>query len=276
MSSFKILGHPLQNFILEPVMNAAFEALGMEDSFACEDVALEAFPEWKAKLQSGEVKGIFMMDPFKSPSVEWLTEVPQDIQVINAVNFVSLQNGKIQGWNLNAQGAMDCILAAMPSLKDVEVLILGAGGAGRAAAYILAKMGAQVSIWNRTGEKAKAFVEGAKAAGLQMNWVEELNHFEGRPQILINATAMGDSDRQTSLAPYPVWEKVEVAMDAVYGKTSLFLEQALAAQVPHLISGEEWFLSQAVALFKRLTPGLEKPVPVDVMEAALKLELEAI
>ncbi len=136
----------------------------------------------------------------------------------------------------------------LPKLKGLNALVLGAGGAARAAAYGLQQEGAKVSIWNRSPDRAKTFAE-----KMDLEFVPDMREWKGRPNLIINATSLSDLPRQSTLVPFPLWENVKVALDAVYGKTSLFLEEAKAAQVPHAISGDIWFLNQVFPMFERLT-----------------------
>ena len=141
-------------------------------------------------------------------------------------------------------------------------LFCGAGGAARAAAFGLHREGARVSIWNRTPERAKDFAE-----KIGIEWVEDMHKWDGHPQVIVNATSVSYQSKQSTLVAFPLWEKVELAMDAVYGKTSLFLEEAKAAQVKNIISGEEWFLYQALPMFVLVTG---REVPFDLLSKYTK------
>lgn len=254
---YLIIGHPLSFCLTTPVINGGFKELGIDAEFETLDVPPEDLPKIMERIKKGELAGAVITMPYKTPSLEFLDESTEEAKAVNAVNLVLNKDGKLVGHNTDWLGAMGALKTAVPRLKDKQILILGAGGAARAAAYGLQKEGANVAIWNRTPERAKAFAE-----KLGIEWVEDLRRWEKFPDLIINATASSNADRQSTLVPFPLWKNVMVAMDAVYGRTSLFLEEAKAAQVPHVISGEIWFLNQVFTVFKLITG---KEGPVDLM-----------
>ncbi|MFA4815242.1 MAG: NAD(P)-binding domain-containing protein [Candidatus Gracilibacteria bacterium] len=245
-------------------MNGALKEAGIEMEFETHDIEPEALPEVMKKVQSGELTGIVATMPYKTPSIDYLDEASEEVKVINAVNLVWNKDGRLHGYDTDWLGAMGALHEVLPDVKDKRVLILGAGGAARGAAYGLKKEGALVTMWNRTLEKAQVFAE-----KIGIDSIENLESIREEPDIIINATAHSSLDRQSTLVPFYLWRNVKVAMDAVYGKTSLFLEEAKAANVPHTISGEHWFLNQVFPLFEILT-GQKAPI-----ELMTKLTAEA-
>lgn len=238
-------------------MNGAFKELGIDATFETHDIAPDTLPRVMEMIKSGELGGVIATMPFKTPSLEYLDEASADVKAVNAVNLILGKNGKLHGYNTDWLGAMGAIQMIMPDLKDKKALILGAGGAARAAAYGLKKAGAHVDVWNRTPAKGKAFAE-----SMNLHWVEHLESWGEEPDIIINATASSDQSRQSTLVPFRMWQRVKLALDAVYGKTSLFLEEAKASNVPYIISGEVWFLKQVFPMFELITG---KKAPVELM-----------
>ena len=187
-------------------------------------------------LKEGEIDALYVKSPFKSPALSHLDLPSEASTAINAVNLIYLESGKLVGRNADYHGALGAMHTLSPSLKGKNVHVLGAGAAARAAAYVASREGAKVSIWNRTGEKAQNYAE-----KLGLEWVEDIRKWQGKPQIIVNATSASESSRQSTLVPFPQWEQVDLAIDAVYGaEMSLFLEEAKAMQVQHLVKGEKW------------------------------------
>jgi shikimate dehydrogenase len=258
MKKFWIIGHPLSFCLTTPVMNGALKQASIEMEFETHDVAPEAFAQVMDKVKRGELAGVVATMPYKTPSVAYLDEASEEVRAVNAVNLVWNKEGKLYGYDTDWLGAMGALHAVVPNSKGKRVLVLGAGGAARGAAYGLFKEGAQVTMWNRTLERAKAFAE-----KIGIECIENLESIREEPEIIINATAHSSLSRQSTLVPFYLWRNVQVAMDAVYGKTSLFLEEAKAANVPHVVSGEQWFLHQIFPLFEILTG---QPAPVELMK----------
>lgn len=267
MKTYWIIGHPLSFCLSTPVMNGCFKELRIDSRFETHDIEPETLPEVMEKLKKEELAGVVATMPFKTPSIAFLDEASEEVRAINAVNVIIADKGKLKGYNTDWLGAMGAIQKVMPVLEGKKALILGAGGAARAAAYGLKKAGVHVDTWNRTPEKGKDL-----AQKMDLHYVDDLNQWEEEPDLIINATAYSTEERQSSLIPFRMWQRAQVALDAVYGKTSLFLEEAKAAQVPYALSGELWFLNQVIPLFKLITG---KEAPVELM-ARLTKEAQVI
>lgn len=265
MKKFWIVGHPLSFCLCTPVSNGVFKELGFDAEFETHDVAPEELKNVMEKIRSGELAGAVTTMPHKTPALEFLDESTDEAKSINAVNVVLGENGKLKGYNTDWLGALGAVKALIPELKGKHILVLGAGGAARAAAYAFHKEGANVSIWNRTSERAKSFAE-----KMQITQIPDMRKWDGEPDIIVNATSASYQTSQSTLVPFPLWKNVQLAMDAVYGKTSLFLEEAKAAKVKHIISGDVWFLNQAAPLLEIITG---EKAPFDLMK---KLTDEAV
>lgn len=265
MKKFWIVGHPLSFCLCTPVSNGAFKQLGFAGEFETHDVSPEELQNVMEKIRSGELAGAVTTMPHKTPALGFLDEITEEAKAINAVNLVLGENGKLKGFNTDWIGAIGAIKSIIPELTGKHILVLGAGGAARAAAYGFKKEGANVSIWNRTPERAKEF-----AAKMGINFVPDMRKWDEEPDIIVNATAASYQPSQSTLVPFQIWKKVEIAMDAVYGKTSLFLEEAKAANVKNIISGDSWFLHQAAPLLEIIT---NQKAPLDLMK---KLTDEAV
>ncbi len=258
MKKFWIVGHPLSFCLCTPVSNGVFKELNFAGEFSTHDVAPEDLANVMKKIRSGELAGAVTTMPHKTPSLGFLDESTSDAVAINAVNLVLGENGKLKGYNTDWLGAIGAVKTQIPDIKGKHILVLGAGGAARAAAYGFLKEGAVVSIWNRTSERAKEFAE-----KMGIKQIPDMRKWDGEPDIIVNATSASYQPSQSTLVPFPLWKNVQLAMDAVYGKTSLFLEEANAAKVKHIISGDVWFLNQAVPLLEIITG---KKAPLALMQ----------
>lgn len=256
MKKFWIVGHPLSFCLCTPVMNRTFKALGIDAEFETHDIEPDDLAKVIDKVKNKELAGIVATMPYKTPSITHVDNFSEDVKAINALNLVLYENGKLHGHNTDWKGAVGALKTILPDLKDKRILILGAGGAARAAAYGFSKESAIVSIWNRTPDRAKEC-----AAKMDIEWVPDMRKWDHEPDIIVNATSVSYQPKQSTLVPFNLWQKVELAMDAVYGKTSLFLEEAKAAKVPNIISGETWFLHQAAPMFEIIT-GEKAPWPL--------------
>lgn len=242
MKHYWTIGHPFGACFTTPVMQAVFRELGVDCKWETHDVAPDDYDAFIDKLRSGELDGAVIASPYKTPSIEKMDMVTKTVEMANALNIiVRKEDGKLSGHNTNGHGATQAVREVFPDIEGKKILIVGAGGAARAAAYKMHKHGGVVSIWNRTVEKAKAC---ADALGIE--WIEDMRKWDGRPEIIINSTSVSRQAKQKTLVPFALWQKVEFAMDAVSGGTSLFLEEAQAAGVEKIFSGDEWFIGQVI------------------------------
>ena len=85
--------------------------------------------------------------------------IDETAEKIGAVNTVKIVDGKLYGYNTDADGFIEPLKNAYGDLKDVKVAVLGAGGAARACIYALKNEGAKVTIFARDLSKAKTLAE---------------------------------------------------------------------------------------------------------------------
>ncbi len=247
MKHFRVITYPLSYRITEPIMNASFQEMGFEGKYDSKEVSEEGLEEEINKLKSGELYGISLFTPHKGPALEFCDEISDEAKHIGAVNYIQKKGEKLIAYNLDWEGAMRAIRQKMPDISGKNMLVLGAGAAGRAVAYFAREEGANVILWNRTPEKAKSYAE-----RISIDWIEDLTYLKSSPQIIVNATRLSCQDRQQSLLPFILWEKVELAMESVCRSTSLFLEEARAMNVQYLIEGEDWARHQMNALLRHI------------------------
>lgn len=142
--------------------------------------------------------------PHKTRVMEFLDEIHPDAARIKAVNtIVRTSNGKLIGYNTDGSGFVDSVLkrqpgrdqAFIPSLKGIDVLLLGAGGAARAVAFHLADVlgTGRLLICNRTPNYATALAEEIRAAGCNVGAIpqEELNLWAPKTRLIVNCTTKG-------------------------------------------------------------------------------------
>ena len=143
-NNYWVVTNPLSYRITEPIMNAAFEALGFEGIYDSKEVPAEDLESTIEKLRSGELTGLSVFTPHKGPSTSFCDELCEEAKAIGAVNYLQMKDGKLNGYNLDWEGAKRAISTGIPDLKGKAILVLGAGGAGRAVAYFAKQEGADV------------------------------------------------------------------------------------------------------------------------------------
>lgn len=100
-------------------------------------------------------KGLSVTTPHKVAVMSYLDDIDLQAQEIGAVNTIDIRSGIFKGYNTDADGAIE----ALGDVEGKKVIVLGAGGAAQAIIYALLKKRAQVTVVNRTPEKARALAE---------------------------------------------------------------------------------------------------------------------
>ena len=204
--------------------NEAFRGLDLDAAFAPFDVSLENLGTLVGALREiPAYLGGSVTVPYKTAIMDFLDEVDTRAQQIGAVNTVArTSDGRLIGFNTDAQGAIDSIKKQMPGqqapflpdLTGIRVLLLGSGGAGKAVAFAIAdEVGnsGRVVIANRSPEHASDLAKSVTDAYGNAESVSEqdLAPVLSETQLVINASVRGQSGlRQlpqgqvTCLEPY--------------------------------------------------------------------------
>ena len=194
-----IIGSPISHS-LSPVMhNAAFAELGLDWVFVPFAVAPERLPQAIAGLAALGVAGFNVTIPHKVAVMPLLDRIAAEAELIGAVNVVDLKDGVLTGYNTDGIG----LLAALErefgfTAPDRSVLVLGAGGAARAAAAALGSAGAAaLCLTNRTPGAAHELVAGLAPRLHGAAWsVETLERladpgFLSQFDLIVNTTSVG-------------------------------------------------------------------------------------
>lgn len=251
-----VLGHPVHHSRSPAIHNAAFEALGLDWRYVKLPVAPEAFAETVRALPASGYRGANVTIPHKEAALALADGATAAAGAIGAANTLTFEDGAIQADNTDAPG----LLAALPSdPRGMAALVLGAGGAGRAAAWALREAGAEVSLWNRTAERAAAL-----AAELGIEHVEA----PVAADLVVNATAVGLHPEDAVEALPVAWiDPPSVAVELVYGGHETPFQAWAEAGGSTVVDGLEVLVRQAALSFAGWT-GAE--APVDAMRRAAR------
>lgn len=265
-----IIGDPVEYSLSPQLHNAGYKALGIGDEYVYVAIHVLAskLPDFIKGVKSMQIAGVGVKTPHKIKIIKHLDEVDEIAQKIGSVNSIVNTNEILKGYNTDWLGVVSP-LEKITSLENKKVALLGAGGVSRAAAYGLSKKGANITIYNRTIEKAE---ELAKEFGGVAKSFDSLEAIKGM-DIIINATSIGHPPYENEM---PVGTEFindnQIIYDLVYsinGKTKLI--EAAEKKGAKTISGIEMLLHQGYAQFKLFTG---HDAPVDAMRNALLTQLK--
>lgn len=280
-----IFGYPLGHSISPDFQQAAFDHY-------CIDARYEAWPTHPDllepevnKLRSDAYLGGNVTVPHKLQVMELLDEIDPLAKTIGAVNTIVRDGERLLGFNTDAYGFVK-------SLKEVgkfdpngkKVLLLGAGGAARAAAFGLASEGiSSLTIANRTLSRAESLTEdvrkylseaGQKTDVYAISMTDDaLGNASAGADLIVNSTSIGmtgtDSLGASPLGAHPITETACV-YDMVYNPpTTPLLSDAQKAGAT-AVNGLPMLIYQGAAAFEKWTG---RPAPIEVMFAAGKRAL---
>jgi shikimate dehydrogenase len=257
-----VLGHPVAHSRSPAMHNAAFRALGLDWRYVKLPVPPELFAETVRALPGSGYRGANVTIPHKLAALALADSAGAAATAVGAANTLTFEHGAIEADNTDAGGFL-AALGDPPA--GLRALVLGAGGAARAVVWALLEAGAaEVSVWNRTPERADelAAVLGARAVR------------RAEPaDVVVNATSVG-LDAADSAADLPLGElgSPAAAVDLVYrgdGAETPFAGWARAGG-SRVVDGVEVLVRQGALSFARWT-GLDPPL--DAMRAAARGEI---
>ncbi|XP_062198894.1 bifunctional 3-dehydroquinate dehydratase/shikimate dehydrogenase, chloroplastic-like isoform X1 [Phragmites australis] len=217
---------------------------------------------------SPDFSGFSCSLPFKVDAVQCCDEHDPVAKSIGAINtIIRRPDGKLVGYNTDYIGAISAIEDGIgPGSKDAAIsplagrliVVVGAGGAGKAIAYGAKEKGARVVVANRTYEKAVSLANAVGGHALRLADLETFRPEEG--MVLANATSLG---MYPNVDGTPIPKKAlsfyDVVFDAVYApKVTRLLREAEECGVK-VVSGVEMFVRQAMGQFEHFTGGIEAP-----------------
>jgi len=249
-----VIGDPVAHSLSPLIHNAAYRAAGAADRFVFIAARVEA-GRLRAALQGVRalgIRGVSCTLPHKEAVLAELDELDPLAQRIGAVNTVVNAGGRLMGYNTDSDGVA-APLARRTPLAGKRVLILGAGGAARAAAFALSAQRAAVTLANRSLPRAQALAGEIGAAVL--DWRERSSAHEY--DIVFNATSIGMRSAESPLARGDL-RAGQIVFDAVYTPYDTALLRAARAAGAETVHGTEMFVEQAARQFLLYT-GIEAP-----------------
>ena len=253
---YGVMADPIAHSLSPLIHNASFASAKLNKVYIPFRVPAEEAAEFIEKAPSIDVRGLSVTIPHKSAVIPKLTRLDPAVEEIDACNTILFHSDAIFGYNTDYLASALCIETAMGGMQGdtspiagKQILVLGAGGAGKAVAYGLIKKGGRVTIADRTAEKAE---KAASQLGCSYcDWDARKSYVAN---ILANCTSVGmypDID-QTPIGPESIRNGMYV-FDAVYNPEQTYLLRLAKQKGATPISGLEMFIGQACLQFRLFT-----------------------
>jgi shikimate dehydrogenase/3-dehydroquinate dehydratase type I len=229
-----------------PAMHAAgYRRSGLDARYlAVETDSFEAFSALIDPQHGLGLKGFAVTMPFKEQAATRCTPEDAASAACGAVNTVMVKGAVWKGFSTDGAGVL-ARLRTRIAPEGKRAAIIGAGGTARSVAFELVRAGCEVTLFNRTAERA---VAGARRVGASAAPLDELT--DSAWDILVNATPQG-SEGERFLEPDRL--RGQVVVDAVYASRPTALILDARARGLQVIDGLEMLAAQGVLQFRQMT-----------------------
>jgi len=260
---YGVAGDPVSHSLSPRIMNAALRRENVNGVFLA--LHAKSLKDLLACVKEIPIHGLAITMPHKQEILKYLDNTDPQTAKIGACNtVVRSQDGKLYGFNTDSAGVVSPLEHLM-QLKDARILVVGAGGAARAAVFGLKERGAEVFILNRNPDKAHKLARQAKARTMNRANLKKVEF-----DVIINATPVGMGDgRESPLNGDEI--RAKYVFDMVYDPAETELLRLARERGAEVIPGSVMFVHQAAQQFEIWTG---KPAPREDMLRIVHLSLQ--
>jgi shikimate dehydrogenase len=239
-----VCGWPVAHSRSPRMHNAALRALGLRDwHYQLLPLPPQLFAETVTALPAAGFRGVNVTIPHKAAALALADRATEAATAIGAANTLTFGPEGIHADNTDAGG----LLTALPrSAYGRTALVLGAGGAARAAVYALKQAGADVRVWNRSQARAEAL---AAEFGVTAS--------AAAAEVIVNCTSVGLEDPESTFKALPLRADElgagHLVIDLVYRSGGTLLLNTAKANGAQVVDGLEILVAQGAASFERWT-----------------------
>lgn len=264
---YAILGNPIEQALSPIIQNAAFEAEGDDGVFLGCPVDPGTLEQAVLGARALHFSGLAVTMPYKREIIPLLDGVSEKARVLDAVNVVTVENGRFYGHNTDGDGFVRDLEVRGILPAGREVLLFGAGGAGRGIALSLLEKGVKkLYICNLYQDEAQEVIRMLQSCGHEgAVYVpfdgEAVKGVCGSVSLVINTTCLGMGERPSPHMDLIPWEMLgtETAFADIVHKPLMTPLLKKAEERGHrIVTGDGMLLYQGVLAYRLLT-GKEAP-----------------
>jgi shikimate dehydrogenase len=251
-----VIGHPVAHSRSPAMHAAAYAELGMDWEYVRVDVRPDSLGAFVSSMPAAGFAGVNVTIPHKQAVIELCSEIGPEAAAAGSVNTLLVREGAIHGESTDGRG----LLWALGDVEPADALVLGAGGAARAAVAALAGAGWSVAVSARRPEAAAELGVGVAP------WPPTQG-----ARLVVNATPIGQREAGTVPIHAGLITSGTIVCDLAYRGDGAATALILAARErgARAVDGIDVLVGQGIYAFELLT-GV--PAPVAVMRAAARGE----
>lgn len=275
-----LIGNPVEHSISPVIHNNLAELCGIDLVYETFKVEKDLVGEAVKGAYALNILGLNVTVPHKQKVMGELMDIDPLAEAIGAVNTLVRVDGGYKGYNTDILGLWRELKDAGIDISGKDVIILGAGGAARAIAFLCADNGAKnVYLFNRTVEKAKLIADSVnghfKKDIVVPNNIEDYSVLTGSDYIAIQTTSVGlhPNDDEAVIKAEEFYEKLAVGVDVIYNPIKTKFMRLVEAQGKPAYNGLKMLLYQGIASFELWNNITVSKEQVDIVYNRMKREL---
>ena len=214
MKRYGLIGHPLKHSQSRFYFNEKFEHEGLDCRYQHFD--LKSIEEIHEVMKTyPDLCGFNVTIPYKEAIIPLLDEIDPTAKEVGAVNVVTIQNGRLKGYNTDVYGFSQLLERALKGKEVEHALVLGTGGASKAVRYVLKQKNIPFSAVSRSPEKGDYTYE---------TLTDEILH---QNHLIINTTPLGMAPKFDDFPDlhYQALSNKHILIDLIYNpKETAFME----------------------------------------------------
>ena len=214
MKRYGLIGHPLKHSQSRFYFNEKFEHEGLDCRYQHFD--LKSIEEIHEVMETyPDLCGFNVTIPYKEAIIPLLDEIDPTAKEVGAVNVVTIQNGRLKGYNTDVYGFSQLLERALKGKEVEHALVLGTGGASKAVRYVLKEKNIPFSTVSRSPEKGDYTYETLTDEILRQN------------HLIINTTPLGMAPKFDDFPDlhYQALSNKHILIDLIYNpKETAFME----------------------------------------------------
>lgn len=257
-----IMAYPVEHSLSPLMHNFYAEQMGIDFVYVPFKVQKE---QVKAAIRGAyalNLTGMNVTVPHKQTVIPYLKELDSAAKSIGAVNTLVRTEGGYKGYNTDASGFLRAIKGAGIHISGQDCLLIGAGGAAKAVAYILGEQGAaSVIVLNRNEQRAWTLAQEMnqlfKRNFMTALGLHDYGRLEEKSWLAIQTTTVGmHPDIEASpVQDKAFYKKISVAMDVIYTPAKTQFMTLVEEAGGRAISGLDMLIYQGIEAFELWNPG---------------------
>lgn len=241
MQKFGLTGYPISHSLSPQLFKAAYG----EEKFSYSLIETENITSAFSQFSKENYTGINVTMPFKEQIMQYVKHPDEISALLGCANVIINKEGILHSYNTDYDGVKETMGKVLHHTRNDKTLVIGLGGAGKAAALAMCDLGLSVCVTNRNLDKAEAFSAHIKKSNrnISVRGIDNINKLVDEADCIIYTL------------PIPLINiellRNKIVLEANYANPSL--QPPINSNKYYYISGKQWLYNQAITSFLHFT-----------------------